>query len=103
LRRAPERQAPKHTPEVIGDRLATSRGIAQRIVGLVEHGALYAEHRGVGNSTVQVLLRRNAQHNKVARHLGLRKPSARFQAGVANLDDLVGERDVATNQSVAIK
>jgi hypothetical protein len=103
LRRAPERQAPKHTPEVVGDRFATSRGVAQRIVRLVEHGPLYAEHRGIGDSTVQVLLRWNAQHNKLARHIGLRKPSARFQAGVANLDDLVGERDIGTNQNVAVK
>jgi hypothetical protein len=33
---------------------------------------------------------------------GLLKPSPRFEAGVANLNELVGERNVRPNQDIAV-
>jgi hypothetical protein len=49
---SPKRKLSKHTPCIAGDRLGASRGIAHRVVRLVEEGAVDTLKLDLGDSVV---------------------------------------------------
>lgn len=68
----------------------------------MEHHTADAPQLDLLDGEFQVFLRRNTQHDEMARFLGLLKAAAGFQTGVADLDDLIGKRNIRANQDVGV-
>ncbi len=61
-----------------------------------------AQHLDLFDGKIQVFFGWNTQHDERTGFLRLLKSVAGFQASVADLDDLIGERNVRANQNVGI-
>ena len=99
---SPECKVPEHAPCSAGDRLSASRCVAHAVVGLVEDGTADAHKLGLRDAVMQMCHGWDTQHHQVTRLGRLREALPCLQAGVADLHDLVGERDVRPNQDIDI-
>ncbi len=99
---APQGVTPKHATLAAGDRLGACGRVAHIFVGLVKDGAADAVLPGPRDSVVQMHHRRDAQHHQVARLSRLCEAPPGLKACVADLHDLVGERDVSPHQYINI-
>jgi len=97
---APLGVTPKHAPLAAGDRLGAFGRVAHIFVWLVKDGAADAMWPGARGSVVQMRHRRDVQHHQVARVGWLREAPRGLKTCVADLHDLVGERDVSPYQDI---
>ncbi|MBN1887817.1 MAG: hypothetical protein JW850_07490 [Thermoflexales bacterium] len=72
------------------------------VIRLAEDHAANAARFDLFDRIKQVHLGGNAEHNQVAPVFGQVEPAPGFQAGVANLDDLVSKWDIGTNQDIGV-
>lgn len=103
IRRLPGRCSTENAPDGALDGFGAGCRQAQAVVRLVKDAGAHPGQLRLLDDQAQVSFRRNAQHNQVAWLSGLLEAMTGFQTGVANLDDLVGQRDVCPDENVDVR
>ena len=90
------------TPLLYIQRLCTRGREPEVVVWFDKRHIAYSIERHKINRCLQVRLRHHRQHNQVAGLSGLKKLVACLQAGMPNLYELVGERQISAHQGIGI-